>query len=125
VRSQTASAIRDGTAYQRGVEGEQRARALLESKQYRILAERYRNEAGEIDLVAERDGRLIFVEVKRRKSLDDAAWSVDRRQQHRIARAAEGFLAANLTLVYHTASFDVILVSPSEGCAHIEDAFSA
>ena len=113
------------SSYARGVAAEHCARQLLENKSYRILAQRYKTKAGEIDLVAKRGDHLAFVEVKRRKTQEEAAWSVAPRQQARIALAAEVFLGEHTGLTHCSASFDVILVSPTQGCAHIEQAFLA
>ena len=63
------------------------------AKGYRIAARRWRCPAGEIDIVARRGKLLIFVEVKARARLDDAAWSVTERSQRRIAAAAAAWLA--------------------------------
>ena len=60
-------------AFKFGISAESRAAAFLIAKGYRILARRYRSPAGEIDIVARRRGTLIFVEVKAREKLDDAA----------------------------------------------------
>ena len=113
------------SSYAIGIDAESRARQLLESKSYRILAQRYKTKAGEIDLVAKRGEHLAFVEVKQRKTQDEAAWSIAPRQQARIALAAEVFLGEHEGLAQCSASFDVILVSPAQGCAHIEQAFLA
>jgi putative endonuclease len=113
------------TSYALGVAAEGHARQLLESKSYRIVAQRYKTKAGEIDLVARRGDHLAFVEVKRRRTQDDAAWAVGPRQQARIALAAEVFLGEHDGFAECSTSFDVVLVSPSQGCAHIEQAFLA
>ena len=68
---------------------------LLRLKGYRIVARRYKTPVGEIDLVALKGKRLAFVEVKRRKSLEDAAWTLPTRQRRRIVRAAQYWLAAH------------------------------
>ena len=49
-----------------GRRGEALARARLESLGYVIVAANYRSKAGEIDLVTERDGAMVFVEVRAR-----------------------------------------------------------
>jgi putative endonuclease len=113
------------TSHATGIEAESRARGLLESKDYRILAQRYKTKGGEIDLVAKRGDHVAFVEVKGRKTHEEAAYAVVPRQQARIALAAEIFLGEHVELAHCSASFDVILVSPSRGCAHIEQAFLA
>jgi putative endonuclease len=113
------------SSYAIGIAAELSARELLESKSYHILAQRYKTKAGEIDLVARRGDHLAFVEVKRRKTHDEAAWAIAPRQQARIALAAEVFLGEHGALAQCSASFDVILISPTQGCAHIEQAFLA
>jgi putative endonuclease len=113
------------SAYTTGVAAEARAKGLLEDKNYRILAQRYKTKGGEIDLVAQRGDHLAFVEVKGRKTQEEAAWAILPRQQARIAMAAEIFLGEHAGLSYSSASFDVILVTPKHGCSHIEQAFLA
>ena len=75
-------------AFKLGLSAESRAAALLLAKGFRIAARRWRCPAGEIDIVARRGKLLIFVEVKARARLDDAAYSVTERQQRRVAAAA-------------------------------------
>src|SRR5215471_11013098 len=82
-------------AFRFGISAESRAAAFLIAKGFRILARRWRSPVGEIDIVARRRHLLVFVEVKARERLDDAAWSVTERQRARIAAAAEVWLAQN------------------------------
>jgi len=49
---------------------------LLRLKGDRIVARRYKTPVGEIDLVALRGKRLAFIEVHRRKTREDAAWTL-------------------------------------------------
>ena len=49
--------------------GENAAADVLRAKGYRILEQNYRCRYGEIDIIAERDGELSFVEVKTRQDL--------------------------------------------------------
>lgn len=51
----------------KGNEYEERAVSLLQEKAYRILARNFRTSIGEIDVIAEKDDILVFVEVKYRK----------------------------------------------------------
>lgn len=74
--------------------GEDLAVEELERRGYEILARRWRQRAGEIDIVA-RDGEtLVFVEVKAREHHDfgDAAESVHGRKRRTIVRLAKLFV---------------------------------
>ncbi len=66
---------------------------LLIAKGYHILVRRRKTRFGEIDIVARRRLSLVFVEVKARERLDDAAEAVTDRNKQRIIAAAELWLA--------------------------------
>lgn len=107
-----------------GLDAEERAAAALEARGWTVLDRRVRTGVGELDLVAEREGLLAFVEVKARASLAQAAASVPRRQQARLMAAAEAWLAGHPGHGAAGIRFDVILVAP-EGMRRIADAFRA
>lgn len=92
-----------------------------------LVAERFRpprgHGAGEIDLIARQGTVLAFIEVKARETRTAAAESVTPRQQQRIARAAEVFLALHPELAEMDGRFDVMLVTPGQPPRHIEDAW--
>jgi putative endonuclease len=113
------------TAFRLGLSAESRAAALLMAKGFRIAARRFRSPAGEIDIVARRGALLIFVEVKARAALDDAAWSVTERQKRRIASAAAAWLAAHPADATCDMRFDAVLVAPRSLPRHIAGAFEA
>ena len=113
------------TAFKLGLSAESRAAAFLMVKGYRIAARRWRCPAGEIDIVARRGGLLIFVEVKARAKLDDAAYSVTGRNQRRVAAAAAAWLAANPDDAGCDMRFDAILVAPRSLPQHVQSAFEA
>ena len=106
-----------------GLSAESRAAALLLAKGYRVVAKRFRSGVGEVDLVARRGNVLVFVEVKARDRLDDAAEAVTPRQQRRIVAAAEAWLAANPRDVTRNIRFDAILIAPRHWPRHIQAAF--
>jgi putative endonuclease len=112
-------------AFRTGLSAESRAALLLVAKGFRILARRWRCPLGEIDIVARRRGLLVFVEVKARERLDDAAWSVTDRQRARIAAAAEVWLAQNPDERIRDIRFDAMLVAPGKMPRHIPAAFDA
>jgi putative endonuclease len=110
-------------AFGLGISAESRAAAWLIAHGYRILARRWKSPLGEIGIIAARRRLLIFVEVKARATLDEAAESVSERQKRRIAAAAEIWLAGNPVPAIRDIRFDAILVAP--GCLprHIPAAF--
>ena len=110
-------------AFRTGLSAEARAVAWLTAKGYRILARRFRSPVGEVDIVARRRGVLVFVEVKARNTLDDAALSLLPRQQQRIAAAAGAWLSAHPEDADSDIRFDAILVAPGKIPRHIPAAF--
>jgi putative endonuclease len=112
-------------AFRTGISAESRAAALLIAKGFRILARRWRSPVGEIDIIARRRALLVFVEVKARENLDDAAWSVSERQRARIIAAAEAWLARNADDRITDIRFDAVLVAPGRIPRHIPAAFDA
>jgi putative endonuclease len=110
-------------AFGLGISAESRAAAWLIAHGYRILARRWRCRLGEIDIIAARRHLLVFVEVKARAQLDDAAESITERQKQRIAGAAEIWLAAHPDPAIHDIRFDAILVAPGKLPRHITAAF--
>ena len=112
-------------AFRTGISAESRAAAFLIAKGFRILARRWRSPVGEIDIVARRRSLLVFVEVKARDRLDDAAWAVTDRQRLRIAAAAEVWLAQNGDDRIRDIRFDAMLVAPGRIPRHIPAAFDA
>jgi putative endonuclease len=112
-------------AFRAGISAESRAAALLIAKGFRILARRWKSPVGEIDIVARRRRLLIFVEVKARHDLEDAAWSVSERQRARIVPAAEIWLAQHPDDRIRDIRFDAMLVAPGHMPRHIAAAFDA
>ena len=108
-------------AFRLGLSAESRAAAYLVAKGYRIVARRWRSPVGEVDIVARRRQVLVFVEVKARARLDDAAESVTERQQHRIAASA--WLAEHPDDMNSNIRFDAVLVAPGRLPRHNPAAF--
>ncbi|GAC1341191.1 MAG: YraN family protein [Acetobacteraceae bacterium] len=106
-----------------GVAAEAAASAAVQSDGWTILAQRLRTPAGEIDLVAQRDGLLAFIEVKARPDLAGAATALGLRQRARLIAAAEVALAANPGWGENGVRFDVVLVDRFGRVRRIVDAF--
>src|SRR5690348_9649196 len=112
-------------AFRTGISAESRAAALLVAKGFRIVARRWKSPVGEIDLVARRRRLLVFVEVKARAALDDAAEAVTARQQRRIVAAAQAWLTRHADDRVRDIRFDAVLVAPWRLPRHIKAAFDA
>lgn len=109
-------------ADQRGREGEADAAMWLASQGWRIVAERVKTKAGEIDLVAKRTGLVAFVEVKWRARSAALADAIDERRLTRVAKAAE-IVAHEYATDGEDIRIDVILLAPGRKPTHIENAW--
>ena len=123
--SETFRQTRGRQAQVLGVAAENAACRALEKDGWTIRCRRLRTEAGEIDLVAEKDGLLAIVEVKARPTLADAAGALTPRQQARLLAAAEIVLAAHPEWSTHAVRFDVLVVDKSGAVRRICNAFRA
>ena len=106
-----------------GTGGEILAVNFLKKKKYKILETNFSNHVGEIDIIAEKDGVIVFVEVKRRQTLQYGRpiEAVDTRKQNKIRKVAEIYLMLkNKTLA--DVRFDVIEIL-GDGINHVENAF--
>lgn len=102
---------------------------FLKKQGYQILDRNYTDRYGEIDIVAEKDGYIIFAEVKARKtgSLVGAKEAVTPEKQLKIIKASVKFLQ-NFDRELQP-RYDVIAVELAQGrvCSvrHIKSAFDA
>ena len=108
-----------------GRRGEDLAAWLLRLKLYRIRATRFKTPVGEIDLVAERFGVTVFIEVKTRGADDSERTALEAVNRQRIVRAAEFYLARHPALAGHPLRFDVIFLAPGRWPRHLVNAFDA
>jgi len=114
---------------ERGKEGEEEARKYLLSNGYNIYESNWRFHHFELDIIAEKDGMLVVVEVKTRssESLLTPEEIVDKRKIRRTVEAADAYIRfKNINLPVR---FDIIgiFVQPNGTTSidHIEDAFLA
>jgi putative endonuclease len=111
----------------RGRAGEEAAASLYERRGYRLLTRNWRCVAGELDLVLERNGTLVFCEVKTRSGPGyGGGWeSVTWEKRRRIRRLAELFLLVTderpSSVRFDVAS--VVIAAGSPAVELFEDAF--
>ena len=106
-----------------GRRGEWWAELFLRAQFYRVLARRVKTPVGEIDLIVQRGGVTVFVEVKARSFSHqeaDALMAVNRR---RIVHAAQMWLMRRPELAATDLRFDVIFLAPFAWPRHIVNAF--
>ncbi|MDD7389778.1 MAG: YraN family protein [Lachnospiraceae bacterium] len=105
-----------GNRRQTGTCYEQQAAAWLEEQGYKILEHNYYCHLGEIDLIAEEGGYLVFLEVKYRRTAasGSAAESVNRAKQRRIYRCAQVYMKHHEISFYHPVRFDVLAIDGRE-----------
>lgn len=96
---------------------------LLRAKGYRILATNLKLTGGEIDIIARRGGTVAFIEVKARRTLDEAREAIRPQQQRRLVAAATEYLGRRPGLADCAGRFDALLLAPRRWPVHIRDAW--
>jgi putative endonuclease len=112
-----------------GIEGEAAALRLLRRRGYRVLDQNVRCALGEIDLIAEQAGTVVFIEVKARTRTQFGAPfdAISAHKQRRLARLATWYLARRRWLD-RPCRFDAVAVMvDADGRVHaielLRDAF--
>lgn len=80
-----------------GEAGEGLAMSFLKREGFKIVSNNFRCAGGELDLIAQKNGELHFIEVKLRKneSFGSPLEAVDSYKQRRLTKAAHVFLYKN------------------------------
>lgn len=113
---------------QLGMRGEEIAARFLQGKGYAILKRNYYTRYGELDIICEKDKKLVFVEVKTRRSTNYGSpeEAVTRQKIGHLRKAALVFLDSR-EAPYREIQFDVITIfidaNNQESINHIEQAF--
>lgn len=122
--------VKKDSRQQTGKLGEEMACSYLLQNGYLIKERNWRCRSGEIDIIAELEGRLIFIEVRARRQggrFGSAAESVDRRKQQQVRSTAQVYMH-NKGIGGAPIRFDVIAIvfMPDDTiheCKHYEAAF--
>lgn len=111
----------------KGFYGEQLAARHLRDNGYEILCANYTTQSGEIDIIAENESHVCFVEVKTRKpdTMLPPSSAVDYKKQRRLRNTAAAFIAT--AKIKKQVRFDIIEIILTDynnyKIEHIEDAF--
>ena len=107
--------------------GEKLAIDYLISKGYAIRETNWKLQHYEIDIIAMKNNRIVFVEVKTRSNYDDDPLrAVDRKKMQRMVSAANAYVTTRN--VPHEIQYDVITINGTPEdytLEHIDDAFWA
>lgn len=100
----------------------------LQQRGLELLARNFHCRRGEIDLVMNDGGCIVFIEVRYRASarFGTAAETVDRRKQARLIATAQYYLQRHRAAARAPCRFDVITLcpgTPSQPLQWIRDAF--
>lgn len=109
-------------AEKRGRTAETIAATYLRMKGYRVIEQRFRSKRGEIDLIVKRNNLTAFIEVKARKTREEALYALTFTQRRRIEAAAEDWMKAS-GFKEGSLRFDIITVAPTGIPSHITDAW--
>ena len=108
-----------------GRRGEFWAGLFLRCKLYRIIGQRIKTPVGEIDLIVQRFGVTVFVEVKARSFSHQEAEALYAVNRRRIVRASRFWLGRHPALAAGNLRFDVIFLAPFAWPRHIVNAFDS
>jgi putative endonuclease len=114
-----------GTTTAKGRDGEDLAALHLAREGYVVVGRNVRTRGGELDIVARDGDVLCFIEVRRRKKSADALVSVNGKKQHRVARAAQAYLAVHHPVSPPVCRFDVVIVGDDDRVDVLKNAFEA
>jgi putative endonuclease len=108
-----------------GKRGEEIAVANLNEKGFKILAQTYRYKRAEVDIIAQCDQVVIFVEVKTRSSTFDLPEkAVNIKKQNLLMDAANHYIFENkLTCSIRFDIISILIINEKIKIYHIEDAF--
>lgn len=112
-----------------GSKGEKLATKFLKRKGYKIIQRNYSCKLGEIDIIAERDKTIIFVEVKARQTQEFGVpqYAITSTKKNQISKVALWYLKEKKQ-IERSCRFDVIAImftpeSRKPEIEHIENAF--
>ncbi|MFY0680935.1 MAG: YraN family protein [Thalassovita sp.] len=118
------AANRGRIAHLSGLAAEDQVVRLYQSQGLTLVDKRWRGACGEIDLVFQNGAQLIFVEVKKSRSMDAAALKISRRQIDRIMAAGTEYVAHQGFSQSVDMRFDAALVDQMGAISILEGALS-
>lgn len=111
------------SAYLAGLSAEAQVCRHYQEHGYKIRAQRWRGRAGEIDLVFSKDQDVIFVEVKKSRSVETALTRVGRAQRARILQTGDEYLGQFPSGLATPCRYDIAAVDQVGRIHIVENAF--
>lgn len=109
-----------------GTQGETLVAHTLEKEGYTIIGRNYKKRFGEIDLIAQKDNEVVFVEVKTRSNTYiEPENLISPAQQRKIIATAKAYVA-EYDLIEYVWRFDAALligIPPYQTLTYIPNAF--
>jgi len=110
-----------------GKKGEEIALSYLKSKKYKVIEKNLRSRFGEIDIIANDHGTLVFIEVKTRTSeaFGTPIQGINEKKQNRLRQLAIRYIAEKV-LIEPEVRFDVLgilQINNETKIEHISNAF--
>lgn len=96
------------SSYKSGIISESLAKIFLQLKFYKIINSRFKTKFAEIDVIAQKQNVIIFVEVKYRKKINLHFHPINQKQLGRIKKAAAVFLSLHPEFASFRVRFDYI-----------------
>jgi putative endonuclease len=112
-------------AERKGRTAELFAALFLILKGYRPVAWRAKTPRGEIDLIMRCRSHIVFVEVKTRRDMDSALFSVTTIKAQRTCNAARIWLGRNAKVLDADYRFDILIMAAYHWPRHIKNAYGA
>ncbi|MBT9158021.1 MAG: hypothetical protein DDT36_01022 [Firmicutes bacterium] len=108
-----------------GERGEALARHYLIKQGYQIIASNFRTPQGEIDLVAQKDGVLIFIEVKYRTDLGQGhpAEAITKRKLQNLRAAIGQYLLSSERADFRPIKIDALCIIHLPGSEPVFEIF--
>jgi putative endonuclease len=90
---------------------------------HRILGFRLKTPSAEIDILAVKGKRLSLIEVKQRRTIEEALEAVSPEQQNRLWQAGLRLQAQRPNLKGHELALDLYVLAPGQWPRHVRNAF--
>ena len=110
----------------KGLKGEQLAVDFLTDRGSNVLERNFRTRTGEIDIIAEKDNELSFIEVKSWtfNGFEDLEYSINSTKRKKIIQTSKAYMNRKSCDKYSFIHYDVVFIDTVGKIEYIKDAFT-